>query len=90
MFYVSTDKLDASRLPDVVENLASEDVLIDRKAEDDQRINRPSITKAQQHLADVEVAMLYLATGGMDEAHNLVLPYSWPEPQLELCGNLSI
>ena len=29
-------------------------------------------------MADVTAAMLFLGCGGMDEAHNIVLPYSWP------------
>ena len=32
----------------------------------------------EEHMADVTAAMLFLGCGGMDEAHNIVLPYSWP------------
>lgn len=30
------------------------------------------------HFAQVAIALLYLACGGLDEAHNLVTPLSWP------------
>lgn len=77
MFYVPTSQLDASRLPDVVEGLKAEDVIVLDKPKLDGRVNS---SEADLHMADVTVAMLYLACGGMDESHNLVLPYSWPSP----------
>ena len=79
MFYVPTSQLDPARLPDVVENLQAEDVILERKEHD--RINRPQLNKMEEHMADVTVAMLYLACGGMDESHNIVLPYSWPDQE---------
>ena len=75
MFYIATSKLDKSRLPDVVEDLRPEDVIVDRF--EGTRINRPSLSKAEKHSSRVQIAMLYLATGGMDEAHNIVLPYRY-------------
>ncbi len=75
MSYVPTSRLDKTRLPDVVEDLQAEDVIVERFEEG--RINRPSLTKAEEHMSDVTVAMLFLATGGMDEAHNIVLPYRY-------------
>lgn len=77
MFYEPTSKLDPSRLPDVVESFNKEDIFTERLVEG--RINKPPRSKAEEHTADVAAAMLYLACGGMDEAHNLVLPYSWPD-----------
>jgi len=79
MFYVPTSELDSSRLPDAVEGLDIEDVLLERKPTDN-RVNVSSPTKEQEHMAEVTVAMLYFACGGMDESHNIVLPYSWPSP----------
>lgn len=32
------------------------------------------------HMASVVAALLYLACGGLDEAHNLCTPYSWGSP----------
>jgi len=79
MFYVPTSELDSKRLPEVVEGLDTVDVLIERKSQEN-RINVAPIGKAEEHMAEVAVAMLYFACGGMDESHNLVLPYSWPSP----------
>jgi len=79
MFYCPTSELDSKRLPDVVEGLESEDVLLERKSEGN-RINIAPLNKAQEHMAEVTAAMLYFACGGMDESHNIVLPYSWPKP----------
>lgn len=87
MFYVPTSQLDASRLPDVVEGLKAEDViLLDKPKLDAGRVNSSKpVTSQDLHMADVTAAMLYLACGGMDESHNLVLPYSWPS-ETEMSG----
>jgi len=77
MFYVPTKELDSTRLPDVVEGLTSEDVVLERQKSGG-RVNTDPKSKKEEHMADVTLAMLYLACGGMDEAHNIVLPYSWP------------
>ena len=77
MFYVPTSQLDSSRLPDVLEGLETQDVLIERLPQD-RNITQKPISKSEEHMADVTVAMLYFACGGMDESHNIVLPYSWP------------
>ena len=74
MFYVPTSELDSKRLPEVVEGLDTVDVLIERKSQDN-RINVAPIGKAEEHMAEVAVAMLYFACGGMDESHNIVLPH---------------
>ena len=79
MFYVPTSELDSSRLPDAVEGLDTEDVLLERKPTGN-RVNVSPLSKVQEHMAEVTVAMLYFACGGMDESHNIVLPYSWPSP----------
>jgi len=77
MYYVATKELDQSRLPDVVEGLTSDDVVLD-KQKTGGRINTDPKNKGEEHMADVTTAMLFLACGGLDESHNLVLPYSWP------------
>jgi len=77
MFYCPTSELDSKRLPDVVEGLQSEDVLLERKSEGN-RINIAPLGKDKEHMAEVTTAMLYFACGGMDESHNIVLPHSWP------------
>ena len=79
MLYVPTKELDSSRLPDVVEGLSADDIFVER-ARVEGRINTAPSTKEEEHMADVTTAMLFLACGGMDEAHNIVLPYSWPSP----------
>jgi len=78
MFYVPTRELDPTRLPDVVEGLTPEEVMLE-KGKSGGRVNSDPVSKGEEHMAEVTTAMLYLACGGMDEAHNLVLPYSWPE-----------
>ena len=62
MEYVTMDKLDPERIPDVVEGLAREDVMMERHQEG--RINRQKKDKLQEHMADVTVGMLYLACKG--------------------------
>ena len=78
MFYQPTSELDSSRLPDVIEGLKAEDVMLEQ-AKIQGRINAKPVDKMQEHSADVTVAMLYFVCQGMDEAHNIVLPYSWPQ-----------
>ena len=34
-----------------------------------------TLSKAQEHMAEVTTAMLYFACGGMDESHNIVLSH---------------
>ena len=62
MTYEPINRLDPTRLPDVIENLTSEDVIVQRFEEG--RINRPKIGKKQEHLAEVTTAMLYFGCGG--------------------------
>ena len=62
MEYVTMDKLDPERLPDVVEGLTREDVMMECHQEG--RINRQEKDKLQEHMADVTVGMLYLACKG--------------------------
>ena len=62
MKYIAFDKLDSNRLPDVVEGLQREDVLVD--IHEDGRVNKESRNKIQEHMADVTVGMLYLACRG--------------------------
>lgn len=77
MFYQPTVELDSSRLPNVIEGLTAEDVMLEQAK--NSSINSKPVDKMQEHSADVTVAMLYMACQGMDEAHNIVLPYSWPQ-----------
>ena len=62
MKYVAFDKLDSSRLPDVVEGLQREDVLVE--IHQDGRVNKECRSKFQEHMADVTVGMLFLACKG--------------------------
>ena len=62
----------------MVEGLTPDEVMFE-KGKSGGRVNSDPVTKGEEHMAEVTTAMLYLACGGMDEAHNLVLPYSWPE-----------
>ena len=62
MKYIAFDKLDSNRLPDVVEGLQREDVLVD--THEDGRVNKELRNKFQEHMADVTVGMLYLACKG--------------------------
>merc|ERR1712008_673834 len=52
MLYCPPSELDSKRLPDVVEGLESEDVLLERKSAGN-RINIAPINKAQEHMAQV-------------------------------------
>ena len=79
MLYRSFDELDPSRLPDVVESMTREDMIISNTFKESSSINSPLFTKEQEHFADVMLALLYLTVGGQDEAHDIVLPYSLPE-----------
>ena len=36
-----------------------------------------TLSKAQEHMAEVTTAMLYFACGGMDESHNIVLSHRY-------------
>ena len=69
MLYEPTDHLDAARLQDVVQGLQSQDVLLDEPRvplEDSSRVNRSvKDDKRREHMADVAMAALYLACGGM-------------------------
>ena len=67
MTYQPLNRLDSSRLPDVVEGLTKEDVVVDSDQatkSDQQRVTRAKPTKLQEHMADITVAMLYLGCGG--------------------------
>ena len=67
MLYEPTDHLDAARLPDVVQGLQSQDVLLDEPQRDDPNRVTRSVKgdKRREHMADVARAALYLACGGM-------------------------
>ena len=71
MIYEPTDHLDAARLPDVVQGLQSQDVLLDEprvQSKDSSRVTRSVKNgKRTEHMADVARAALYLACGGMYE-----------------------
>ena len=68
MLYEPTDHLDAARLPDVVQGLQSQDVLLDdepKKRDGSNRVTRSvKGDKRREHMADVARAALYLACGG--------------------------
>ena len=68
MLYEPTDHLDAARLPEVVQGLQSQDVLLDEPRvplEDSSRVTRSvKDDKRREHMADVAMAALYLACGG--------------------------
>jgi hypothetical protein len=59
------EALDQERLPECARNLQHSDVL-------------ENPTARQRHVIDVLLGLLYLACGGLDEAHALVTPHSWP------------
>ena len=80
MSYRPLAQLDPARLPDVVESLAREDVVVTNDSKSGTNITAAPLTKRQEHAADVLVGLLYLAGGGLDEAHDIVLPYSWDAP----------
>ena len=89
MFYLPTSHLDKARLPDVVEDLQPQDIILDRFEEG--RVNKLPIDKHAEHMADVTVAMLYLACGGLDESHNIVIPYRYKWSfDLEYCSYKTI
>ena len=75
MFYQPTSELDSSRLPDVIEGLKAEDVMLEQ-AKIQGRINAKPVDKMQEHSADVTVAMLYFVCQGMDEAHKIKALYN--------------
>ncbi len=66
MSYEPLNRLDSSRLPDVVQGLAREDVFVgpDETPNNSGTINRPKPGKREEHMADVALAMLYLTCGG--------------------------
>lgn len=78
MMYRGLSDLDSGRLPSVLENLSREDVVMEYK-EKGSRVNSAPLTLEEAHMSDVVLALLYLSCGGLDEAHDIVLPYSWPE-----------
>ena len=90
MLYEPTDHLDAARLPDVVQGLQSQDVLLDdepRKRDDSNRVTRSvKGDKRREHMADVARAALYLACGGK---HLIGLTADWglEQHQLGKIGN---
>ena len=79
LLYLSLSELPRDRLPDVIESVTcAEDMFSeDRAKRDSERVNT-HITQEQTHNADVLLGLVYLMVGGVDEAHDLVLPYSLP------------
>jgi hypothetical protein len=65
MTYEPMPHLDAERLPDIVRNLSAADIVAE------------GITTEEKHATDLCLGLIYLAVGGLDEAHALVTPYSW-------------
>ena len=47
MFYVPTSQLDSTRLPEVIEGLESQDVLLERQSEGN-RISKIPLSKAEE------------------------------------------
>jgi hypothetical protein len=78
MLYLDLDQLDSMRLPDVVEGLKGEELISVKYESQTITPLNPGSILAKEHMADVTAAMMFLACGGLDEAHDLVLPYSWP------------
>ena len=62
MTYQPIEKLDRTRLPDVIHSLERNDLFVETF--DEQRVNRRSVSKAQEHMADVTMAMLFMPCGG--------------------------
>ena len=77
MLYQAYHELDHSRLPDVIESIAGPEDMFCEELPRGARVNT-HITKEQEHNADVMLGLVYMMVGGVDEAHDLVLPYSWP------------
>ena len=83
LLYLPLKELDSSRLPSVIEGLSREDVIAtDRVKADEATIAGRPLTHRELHMADVVAGILYLGCGGLDEAHDIVLPYSCPHPEL--------
>ena len=66
MSYQPLNRLDSSRLPDVVEGLQRCDIILERK--EPKRVNKTPLSKKEEHFADVTMAMLYLSCQG--DIHN--------------------
>ena len=77
MLYQAYNELDHSRLPDVIESITGPEDMFCEELARSARVNT-HITKEQEHNADVMLGLVYMMVGGVDEAHDLVLPYSWP------------
>ena len=77
MLYQAYNELDHSRLPDVIESINGPEDMFCEELARDARVNT-YITKEQEHNADVMLGLVYMMVGGVDEAHDLVLPYSLP------------
>lgn len=77
MLYQAYKELDRSRLPDVIESITGAEDMVCEELVRSARVNT-HITKEQEHNADVMLGLVYMMVGGVDEAHDLVLPYSWP------------
>ena len=77
MLYQAYHELDHSRLPDVIESIAGPEDMFCEELPRGARINT-HITKEQEHNSDVMLGLVYMMVGGVDEAHDLVLPYSLP------------
>jgi len=77
MLYQAYNELDHSRLPDVIDSITGPEDMFCEELPRDARVNT-HITKEQEHNADVMLGLVYMMVGGVDEAHDLVLPYSLP------------
>jgi hypothetical protein len=67
MTYEPMAHLDAQRLPSIVNGLSAVNI-VDKPEE---------LTTDEKHAVDLCLGLIYLAVGGLDEAHALVTPYSW-------------
>ena len=74
MAYVTLDNLDPSRLPDIIEGLNKEDIMVD--CYQDGRINKVPKDKFQEHMADVTLGMLFMACKGTHLSFTIPYAYS--------------
>lgn len=75
-------QLSSAHLPDVIQGLTPQDVLPQPSSQQEPippDASSPCTTEAQHH-ARVVAGLLYMACGGLDQAHNLVTPLCWGAP----------